>query len=281
MFKTEKVSDNEIVAIKTKNESAPIKGEDWFPTKYPNVFILAKKNSGKTTVISNILDHCTGKNTKFIFIVSTIWKDPTWKKITNKWEKTNEVFTSQDINEGGTNILNQFMEDRKEPEQTLQAQPPPKPIITKARIPMVGAGNIPNIAAVEVAEPKPERKSRIITPEYIIVLDDLGASMRDKSLTQLLKTNRHLKTMVILSSQSLTDLLPTALNQLDYILAFGRIPEDKQEDLYDKLNVSISFDSFKNLYQDATRIPYSFLYINRGGKEDEYRKGFTEKYLLE
>ena len=91
MFKTTKVSKNNIKVVEVEKDTKPIKGEDWFPTKFPNVFVLAKKNSGKTTVISNMLEHCAGKNTKFIFIVSTIEKDPTWIKITNKWEKKHDV----------------------------------------------------------------------------------------------------------------------------------------------------------------------------------------------
>jgi hypothetical protein len=132
--------------------------------------------------------------------------------------------------------------------------------------------------ATPVHENKPKRK--IIYPDYIIVCDDLGDSMRNKALTQLLKTNRHYRTMVILSSQDLNDLLPAARKQLDYVLVFGRQSQAKMKDLYDNLKLDIDFQDFLELYSDATSKQYSFFYINRAGKEDEFRKGFTEKYLM-
>jgi hypothetical protein len=203
-----------------------------------------------------------------------------------KFEKKHEVLSTVDIMDDGVNIVQQFLDDQKPEEDEDNAPPPPPPpITTKPRIKMVGSGGqIAQPPQTQEKEPNIEEKKpnkKIITPDYIIVLDDLGDSMRNKALTQLLKTNRHHNTMVILSSQSVTDLLPSAINQLDYILLFGKIPIEKLEDLYDILKLSISFEEFYNLYQDATKEPYQFFYINRALKEDEFRKGFTDKYILD
>lgn len=286
-FKTKEVSKVKIKPIAHKLDKKPIKGEDWFPTRFPNVFILAKKNSGKTTVVSNILDHCAGKNTKMMFLVSTVDKDPTWVKIVKKWKETHEVFTNPDLfDDGKINIIHQWLDEQKEQleEDDDKQEGGKKQIVQKKqRIPMVGAGGQLNIIAQEIAniqESKP-KKPRIITPDYIIVLDDLGDTMRNKAVTQLLKTNRHYKTMVILSSQSLNDLQPSALLQLDYMLVFGRTPVEKIQELHDKLKLDIPIDEFYALYQDATKEQYQFFYINRAGKEDEFRKGFNYKYTSE
>ncbi len=36
-----------------------------------------------------------------------------------------------------------------------------------------------------------ERKPKRLAPEYVFIFDDLGADLRDKSITQLFKTSRH------------------------------------------------------------------------------------------
>ena len=130
--------------VKTKKETKKIKGDDWFPTKYPNIFCLAKKNSGKTTVVSNILDRCAGKQTKFIFICSTIDKDASWIKIVNKWEKTHDVEKFHDIMDEGVNVIQKFLDDQKGEESDEDIQQNQSPIqsvqpIVKWRIPMQSA----------------------------------------------------------------------------------------------------------------------------------------------
>ena len=297
MFKTEKVSEKKVKIVKTKQETKPIKGEDWFPTKYPNIFALAKKNSGKTTVVSNILDRCSGKQTKFLFICSTIDKDPSWVKITEKWSKTHDVGTFHDIMDEGTNVIQQFIDDQKTEDSDDEENPAPEgkpapanhPLTVADRIRMRMSGDSQKGGLAHSTTPsqlpqntkEPTKKRKIIYPDYIIVCDDLGDSMRNKALTQLLKTNRHYKTMVILSSQDLNDLLPAARKQLDYVLVFGRQSKEKIETLYDDLKLDIEFNDFWELYSDATSQQYSFLYINRASKEDEFRKGFTEKFVLQ
>jgi hypothetical protein len=282
MFKTKQVSNSKVKTVKVTKDAKPIKGEDWFPTRYPNIFALAKKNSGKTTVVSNILDRCSGKQTKFLFICSTIDKDASWMKIVEKWSKTHEVGTFHDIMDDGVNIIQQFIDDQREDDDSEDEMPQinGSQIEIKPRFP-VASISAPVTIQEKGAEPKKPPNRKVIYPDYIIVCDDLGDGMRNKALTQLLKTNRHYKTMVILSSQDLNDLLPAARKQLDYVLVFGRQSKEKMQELYDNLKLDIEFNDFWDMYQDATSQQFQFLYISRAGKEDEFRKGFTEKFLLQ
>jgi hypothetical protein len=280
-FKTKKVSDHDIVVEKSTTEKIPVKGQDWFEEPFSNIFLLAKKKTGKTTTIKNILRRTAGKNTKFIFIVSTIEKDPTWKSIVNYWEdKGNEVITFDDIKDDGNDVIKDFLESNK-----IQEEPIVTKVITKKRDPKVPItyqnGGSNKEEKISVEQPEEKKKVKLVYPEYIIVLDDLGEAMRNKSLTQLLKTNRHYKTKVILSAQNITDLMPAAIRQLDYVLAFGRIPLDKIEKLREDLMVDLSDEDFKKLYEDATNKPHQFLYIGRLANGDIFRKGFTEQYEIE
>ena len=299
MLKTKTVSDKKIKVIKNPDNEMLAKGADWFPIVYSNIFELAKKFSGKTTICENILQHCAGKNTKFIFIVSTINKDPTWKRIVRYWEnKGNDVLTYDDIyteDEDGyrTNVIQEFINEQKSiidddsqigsgvvKQQAQYIIPQQAQYIRYSpAIVQIGAGE--KEAKVEKPLEYIEKKKniKVIYPEYIIVIDDMGSAMRDKSITQLLKTNRHYKTKVILSGQNLNDLEPAAIRQLDYCLVFGRIPVDKLIKLREDLNLTLPEDKFLDIYKDATAKPYQFLYIGRSPNGDIFRKSFNEEYI--
>jgi hypothetical protein len=109
----------------------------------------------------------------------------------------------------------------------------------------------------------------------------MGATMRDKWLTQLLKTNRHYKCKVIMSGQNLNDLDAPARKQLDYCLIFGRLPSEKIEQLKKDLDLTITEQQLEELYKNATSEPFQFLYIGRSPGHDTYRKGFTEQYQID
>ena len=52
-----------------------IKGYCIFPDLYCNIFLVARKKSGKTSAIFKILKECIGKHTKVYLFASTIHKD--------------------------------------------------------------------------------------------------------------------------------------------------------------------------------------------------------------
>ena len=114
----------------------------------------------------------------------------------------------------------------------------------------------------EITENTKKVPKNIIAPEYIIIIDDLGAETRNKYITQLLKTNRHYKSKVILSSQNLEDLQPAAIRNLDYILLFGGIPLDKIEKIREQLLLDIDTEKLIEIYKLITSKKYNFLYID-------------------
>lgn len=111
------------------------------------------------------------------------------------------------------------------------------------------------------------------TPDVIFVFDDLGSDLRHPSINQLLKTNRHEKAKVILSSQYITDLQPQAIKQLDFCLLFKSFSEEKLRKMHELLDLGINFDHFTQMYKFATEIPYSFLYIDV--RNEKFRKNFN------
>jgi len=312
-IKTKHVSDSKIVVPRIHKEKAPVKAGDIFAVPFSNIFICAMKNSGKSTVLTNIIWKCIGRNTKVIVICSTVDKDPTWKHTIEKLrDKDYSVTTLTEITDpqDKVNALQEFMnennndnESASEEEQQEEEFKPPAFVARKNRQqhvePMPTAQGFqirrnrpplqlspppapPPSPVEEVKEEKPKKTKKLakIIPEWIIVLDDLGDALRDKALTQLMKTNRHYKALVIISSQNLNDLQPAALRQVGYCLLFARFSEDKLEELYKKLDITLPYERFRQLYKDATKAKYSFLFIGRAEGVDEFRKGFTERYIL-
>ena len=183
-------------------ESHEILGFDYFPTLYSNIYICSRRRSGKTTLIYNILKHCTSKRTNVVFFCSTIHRDSTYKLILEMLEKKKvNVMTYDHFLNGKENILNGIIEElnndleTKEEEERIKLdksqQPKPKMVLFP----------------VEESKERKERKPKKLAPEYIFVFDDLGNDLRHPSITQLFKTSRHYKAKVIVSSQSLKVLI--------------------------------------------------------------------------
>ena len=120
---------------------------------------------------------------------------------------------------------------------------------------------------------KPSESKGPKGPNCIFVFDDLGAELRHPAINQLLKTNRHRKCKVILSSQYLTDLQPQAIKQLDYVVLFRSFNEEKLTRMYELLDLSIPQENFFALYKYATLEPFHFLFIDV--RNDLYRKDFN------
>jgi hypothetical protein len=271
-LKIKSINDIKISKVKLNenDKSNEIKGYDYFTEPYSNIFLLAKKKSGKTTLIYNILKNCGLKNyTKVIIICSTVNKDDTYEKIKELCDKNfiNNEYYDDIIDDDGENVIETFIRKQKSNSKIKQEE--------KTTDNLTG-GSLKYIKFTQLEKPKEiidqrnydeieEQKTdpkNIIAPEYIIVIDDLGAETRNKQITQLLKTNRHYKSKVILSSQNLEDLQPAAIRNLDYILLFGGIPTEKIEKIREQILLDIDENKLVEIYKLITNKKYNFLYID-------------------
>ena len=112
-MRTTKVNSKVVRAIKVPNrDTRPVRGSDVCPECYANIAILAKKNSGKTSIINKLLRECAGKNgrTCVMAFVSTLEKDAQWQVI-KEWCENNNIpflgYTS--MMSGKHNILEAFV----------------------------------------------------------------------------------------------------------------------------------------------------------------------------
>ena len=265
MFKTKKINNEVVVPIPTKAvDNRPIRGSDLFPEIYSNIFLCARKKSGKTLAVSKILKKCAGPDTQIVVFCSTINKDPTWEAI-EEWAQNKGLsflrYTSL-FDDDGTNLLKELIaemqHDDDEPDENENA-------------------NFVSIFADEQPSEQPKRKSKFRSPEWIFILDDLADELRSPIIATFLKKNRHFKAKVIISSQYTNDLMPAAMKQLDYVLLFKGHDAVKLEQIRKSADLAIPQKDFLDMYQFATSQPYSFLYADvRGGT---FRKNFNEMII--
>eukprot|EP00732_Lithocolla_globosa_P000103 Lithocolla_globosa_v1_NODE_19_length_9697_cov_21.310620.p4 type:complete len:283 gc:universal NODE_19_length_9697_cov_21.310620:3703-4551(+) len=242
-----------------------VRGSDLFPSLFSNIFICSKKRSGKTSTIATILKKCADKNSKVVVFCSTMDKDDNWVAIRNYLDKKkipNDFFSSIHENNALAQLIDEMSQTQSEDEESEDEEPP-----------VIVFGD----ETLQIKRKK--RKPKIVSPKYILVLDDISTELRDKQIARLLKIHRHLKSKVILSSQWYNDLEPSSRRQIDYYLIFNGINEEKLEQLYKNADLSITYEQFKILYRTATSEKYNFLYIDVNG--DNYRHNFNKGLAIE
>ena len=267
---SKKVNNCKIRKIPREGEEdkRPIKGYELCQEVYANIYLIAKKNSGKTTVIYNIIDRCAGRDTIVFAFVSTLNNDANWKGIKTMCEDKGMPFfgfTSL-VDEEGVDqlqaLVKSFQDSAEEKEGKEEVKAPLLPCFSP-------------VVEEKRTTTKPKRLP-YRAPEYIIVLDDLADELKKKSVATLLKKNRHFKCKVIISSQWLNDIPPAALGQMNLVCLFRGFSVEKLEEFHSKARLSIPFEDFKTLYLDATKDDYGFLAIDMD--KGTYRKKFDVQY---
>jgi hypothetical protein len=283
MSKLKQINNIEVKPILQNTKKKKVFGSDLFEDPYCNIYLMASKKKGKTSIIWNILQHCITRKTILFLFVGTLDKDPSWIKMVEWLDKNNIQhmdFTS--LYNEGLNQLDIVMEkiqkgeDEDEDEKNNQDGSGNKFENIKDFMPLWQVGGNDN--NIEELEKKPIKKSspKILYPEYCIICDDLSTELRDKSITKLLKISRHYKMKFIISTQYLSDLPPGGIINMDYILLFKGMDTKKLKELHEKSGMSTELDEFIKYYSIATRDKYNFLYYDK--QNDSFRKNFNLKF---
>src|SRR6185312_7782158 len=191
-----KLNNIEVQPIKLEGsgKKLEVKGAAMFSEPYANIFLVAKKKTGKTTVIYNIIKRCATKDTVVVAFVSTLTKDPAWIAIEKYCDDHDIPFVGYtSLIEDGEDQLESLIKSLQQPVSKDQA-----PASTSS----FDLGPQKLIFNEEKPEKAPrKRKSKYVPLDYIIVLDDLSTELQSKSVISLLKKNRHFRCKLIISSQ--------------------------------------------------------------------------------
>lgn len=268
MFKTKQLNNFKISKIKLPAvEEKKIRGGELLPI-YSNTFICAKKNSGKTTVIFNILKKCVDKDTTVDLFVSTIEKDRSWMQILqylkNKGCTVNTSMST--IGDDGKDLVRNIIDQPVHFSDDEDSEEDMRP-----KCNYISLDNSDD----EDEKPKKKRKKTKLAQKRIVILDDIGNELKKPSIDQLLKVNRHLHSKVILSSQYLNDLSPQARRQIDVWLLFNGCKKEKLMTVMRDCDTHLEYNTFESVYKYATSKKYNFLYIDC--HNSKFRKNFNEE----
>lgn len=296
-----KINDAVVKPIKTckdKDTRLPLAWK-MFPERYPNIGIIAKKQSGKTNVVVNIVKAAADRDSHVVVLASTAHKDPMFLEL-KKWCKKHDIpyesmteIRSRDENNKKSDFFERFMKEMGQEEDE-----PSDESSSEEEKRMSNYGQLPEESDSESESERDDiefnkrhervppiflknksslqPKKQFITPEFILICDDISNELKLPSLRAFVKRNRHYKCMNIISTQWLQDLLPESLKQFDYLLLFKGLTDVKLEKVKNDADLSIPFEKLQAIYKDACKEKFSFLYIDT--RNEIYRKNFNLKY---
>jgi hypothetical protein len=212
-----------------------------FAKEHPNIFMVGKKEAGKTNLILNCLDKMVNPKTIIIVFCNTIAVGDIWKYIVGKYGK--QMVTYDAIEET----------DKK------------------------SGKKINNLQSFMTRMENKKRNNE--DNNYIVIFDDISDELRSPKVKAFLKQNRHLKCTCIVSSQSVKDLHPDAIGQCDYLILMNGIPDKGIDHVADKAKIyDVDMQKYYNI---STKDPYNFLFCDIDKEEfrKNFNKKFMKHQL--
>ena len=271
----EKINKIIVDPLHTKKGSVcNVLGKQYFDLYPYLLFLSAKKKSGKTSLIWNIIKNTTNKDTKFFIFCGTYNVDQSWIKMLKYLRKRGnnvEAFDCirEDRNTNNLQIVMNALTTVEEEPNEIEEQDGTK----------INFGVIPT--PVRKKKQKNKRmKSEKKVCEYMFIFDDISGELKNPVISQFLKVHRHIGKgcNVIISSQYVKDISPSSAMQIDYFITFKNFSEERLRHIHRLLDLSIDFELYLKLYYYATKEPYQFLYTNT--RSEEMRKGFSKRLVF-
>lgn len=249
-FETIKVSNLKIVPFNKDK-----KGERTIPHPLPDpvaggigkahiFFINAKIGSGKSVLISNLLNYYKGYFKKIYFCSSNIEEDEDGEKIIKdsaykgvfkfSQERLFDSFNDSDMKK----ILEDISETRKEPDFDESED------------------------------------------YFLLIVDDLSQSFSKigSLISKTMLRVRHINLCVWIVSQRFRNIHPSTRNQISYFVSFKT--QNSKEITAMAETVSKSYEDFKKILDFATIEPFSFLYIDSTKNPPIFYKNLNEQIIL-
>ncbi|MDR3543384.1 MAG: hypothetical protein P4L69_20845 [Desulfosporosinus sp.] len=274
-----------VTARKAKDER-PAKGSKLFEELSCNIFLCAKKFSGKTVSEYNIIKNCASKETKIIAYCATIHNDDTWIAIQDYCKEKGIEFEGHTsiFDEDGDNLVEILVkewreimkeeEEGKDEDDRMGGQEKGGAELDQRRILSSSGERMVVKSTGEKKEKKPKR-TKYRPLKYMIIFDDVSIEIGNKWITALVKIHRHFDSKIIFSSQDIIDMAKGARNQMNYVLLFKDMPKERIEKVWKNCALPITFGQLEDMYEVATEKPYSFLYIDC--PHNRYRINFSEE----
>jgi len=265
---------------KLKGTGKPVKGADIF-SLYCNIFICSQKFSGKTSLIFNIIKDTTNRNCTIVAFVSTLYKDDSWTYIMEYCDKHKipfightSLYDDEDTKLDKLDVLVKHLKSQQEGGEEDEEKEQEE--IQDKRSRQLGGKLFDQQLEIDEEDAKPRKsRSKFEVPEYLFIFDDLSAEIKNSpSVLSLLKDSTHIHAKMIISSQSWVDVPKSGRGNIDYLILFKNVPEEKLIEMYKENAIaSVTLDQFLELYKWATKEQYQFLYFDKFN--GQFRKNFN------
>lgn len=281
---TKQINNHVVKPIQIKVDTSPIKGADVCADVYANIALIAPTNSGKTTVIRDLIESCVGKKTIVVFFVSSIYNDENYATIRD-WLDDHDITYEMhlSINEEGEDVLRDYLNDlideakEKEEGKEKDKEEAEQQNTNHLRDALhMGLDKYKEKHKKEEKERKKKEKFRY--PSFLFVFDDISSELKSTSYISLLKRARHFKIKTITSTQDLKDIRPDARAQIKYWMIFKGFTPERLQTIFNDMKLNIPFERFLEIYDLATEQQYSFLYVN--ARTLEFRRNFKDKFFI-
>ena len=271
MFQTKKINSVVVKPVKTvKMEPTDILGYDIIPNLYGVVYIPSKKESGKSTIVYNMVKKLANKYTIVYIFCSSYDIDPTYAEMMNYLDKKGIQFhVFKSLTDGKidhlADVMNQMEENIEAEKEEEEAEEEKEPPIVRYH--------------EETKEIKVKvRKPKKVACKHLLLFDDVSPELKNHNVSKLMFKNRWFKSKVIISAHWLNNLQPACRKQVQYYIILGSISEKKLNELYLNADLRIEYDKFYELFKYATEKPFSFLYIDT--IKNKYRINFNEEIII-
>ena len=242
------------------------------PYEFFTASLYAKRRSGKTFLIWQLMKALVKKHTEIYIFAPTVNLDKTWKEIT-KWLDTKGVnyHTYIDLNddEGGdiiSDLLTQWAIP-PEPEEDSDTDSDDEDEDELNISYNETLGSVSN-------KPKKKKKKKKPPPEpdRWVIIDDMSEHLKRRSIHKLFYNGRHFRTKILTSCHDIKKQSPDMIANSVYSFLFKKLPKERIEHIRDKLDLDITDTKFADMYAEASKRDYGFLLVD--SDRDKYYNGF-------
>lgn len=240
-----------------------IQGYDYLQSSniYQLFLIFANRNSGKTTMIANLLKSILNNNCETCYIFSaTMWQDPIYKVITKTLEKKgiNVIMRDSFMIDKKISYIDEFVRERDEEKERLEnPEPEPEPIKKTAFIKF----------SDETDTDKPEKTKKIKKDKkrccrFMFLFDDMTNLTRSNVVDRFIKRLKHYESSAIISSQYPLDVLNSTFTNANKLILYAGYSDQILKKIYIRVATNYTFEQFKEIYLYCVSTKYNFLLYN-------------------
>ncbi|MCX7159277.1 MAG: hypothetical protein NT176_09060 [Proteobacteria bacterium] len=272
-FATQKLNSKKVVPLPSllsgSGKTKPVRGADLFPEPYANVGVIGRKKSGKTLAIRHIIQDRVTPGTVIYAFSASVHKDREWLNIAGDCKKSKNPFIPYTSlgTMGKESHLTAILGDMKT-EKVAEKQPESDSDDSSESDCEDGSAMVSATAKTKCGKKKkkPRKKVEKYSPlDRIFIFDDMSEELNHPDIQSLLKTNRHWRSMCLVSTQYVggkNGATTDGTRQFDYWMLFPNLNSTNLATIANRAGIAMELPDFERLYHQATAKEHNFLWVD-------------------